>query len=139
MFNDANINWQTLGNFEHLLYSILSIDEQNKIVDVIFKFAANQQIVLHRHKVLNHLFVIQGEHRIYEANGKLKEIRPVGSYTISQPSVEPHREGGGDIDVIVLFSIRGNDGVFYEILDDDLNVIATLGMQDFIELYKNQK
>lgn len=139
MFNDANINWQTLGNFEHLLYSILSIDEQNKIVDVIFKFAANQQIVLHRHKVLNHLFVIQGEHRIYEANGKLKEIRPVGSYTISQPSVEPHREGGGDIDVIVLFSIRGDDGVFYEILDDDLNIIAMLGMQDFIELYKNQK
>lgn len=139
MFNDANINWQTLGNFEHLLYSILSIDEQNKIVDVIFKFAANQQIVLHRHKVLNHLFVIQGEHRIYEANGELKEVRPVGSYTISQPSVEPHREGGGDIDVIVLFSIRGSDGIFYEVLDDNLNVIATLGMQDFIDLYKNQK
>lgn len=139
MFNDANINWQTLGNFEHLLYSILNIDEQNKIVDVIFKFAANQQIVLHRHKVLNHLFVIQGEHRIYEANGALKEIRPVGSYTISQPSAEPHREGGGDMDVVVLFSIRGDDGVFYEILDDDLNVIAALGMQDFIDLYKNQK
>jgi quercetin dioxygenase-like cupin family protein len=139
MFNDANINWQTLGNFEHLLYSILSIDEQNKIVDVIFKFAANQQIVLHRHKVLNHLFVIQGEHRIYEASGELKEVRPVGSYTISQPSVEPHREGGGDIDVIVLFSIRGSDGIFYEVLDDNLNVIATLGMQDFIDLYKNQK
>jgi quercetin dioxygenase-like cupin family protein len=138
MFNDANINWQTLGNFEHLRYSILNIDEQNKIVDVIFKFAANQQIVLHRHKALNHLFVIQGEHRIYEANGALKEVRPVGSYTISQPSVEPHREGGGDIDVIVLFSIRG-DGVFYEILDDELNVIATLGMQDFVDLYKNQK
>jgi hypothetical protein len=139
MFNDANINWQTLGNFEHLLYSILSIDEQNKIVDVIFKFAANQQIVLHRHKALNHLFVIQGEHRIYEANGELKEIRSVDSYTISQPSVEPHREGGGDIDVIVLFSIRGGDGAFYEILDDDLNIIATLGMQDFVELYKNKK
>ena len=104
-----------------------------------FKFAANQQIVLHRHKVLNHLFVIQGEHRIYEANGALKEVRPVGNYTISQPSIEPHREGGGDIDVVVLFSIRGGDGAFYEILDDELNVLATLGLQDFIDLYKNQK
>jgi hypothetical protein len=139
LFNDTNINWQTLGDFEHLLYSILSIDEQNKIIDVIFKFAANQQIVLHRHKALNHLFVIQGEHRIYEANGVLKEVRPVGSHTISQPSVEPHREGGGDIDVIVLFSIRGSDGVLYEVLDDDLNVVATLSMQDFIDLYKNQR
>jgi hypothetical protein len=139
LFNDANINWQTLGDFEHLLYSILDIDEENKSIEIIYKFAANQQIVLHRHKALNHIFVIQGEHRIYEANGVLKEVRPVGSYTVSQPSVEPHREGGGDIDVIVLFSIRGSDGVLYEVLDDDLNVVATLSTQDFIDLYKNQR
>ena len=138
LFNDANIKWQTLGDFEHLLYSILNIDEQNKIIDVIFKFAAHQQIVLHRHKALNNTFVIQGEHRFYEADGRLKEIRAVGSYTSSLPSDEPHREGGGDVNVIVFFSIRGNDGVLYEILDDDLNIIATLGWQDFINLYKEQ-
>jgi len=138
LFDDANINWQTLEGFEHLHYSILDIDEQNKIVDVLFKFAAQQQIVLHRHKALNKTFVIQGEHRLYEADGRLKEVRAVGSYTSSQPSDEPHREGGGDLDVIVFFSIRGGEGAFYEILDDDLNVIVTLGMQDFIGLYKAQ-
>lgn len=138
LFDDTNIKWQTLGEFEHLLYSILDIDEQNQIIDMLFKFAAHQQIVLHRHKVLNKTFVIQGEHRLYEADGKLKEVRAVGSYTSSLPSDEPHREGGGDVDVIVFFSIRGNDGVLYEILDDDLNIIATLGMQDFVNLYKEQ-
>jgi len=138
LFDNANIPWQTLGNIEHLHYSILDIDRQNKIVDVVFKFAANRQIVLHRHKVLNKTFVIQGEHRLYEADGRLKEIRPVGRYTSSLPSDEPHREGGGDEDAIVFFSIRGNDGVFYEILDDNLNVIATLGMQDFIDLHAAQ-
>lgn len=138
LFDDTNIKWQTLGEFEHLLYSILDIDEQNQIIDMLFKFAAHQQIVLHRHKVLNKTFVIQGEHRLYEADGKLKEIRAVGSYTSSLPSDEPHREGGGDVDVIVFFSIRGNDGVLYEILDDDLNIIATLGMQDFVNFYKEQ-
>jgi len=138
LFDDANINWQTLEGFEHLHYSILDIDEQNKIVDVLFKFAAQQQIVLHRHKALNKTFVIQGEHRLYEADGRLKEVRAVGSYTSSQPSDEPHREGGGDLDVIVFFSIRGGEGAFYEILDDDLNIIVTLGMQDFIGLYKAQ-
>lgn len=110
-FDDNNIRWNKLGDFEHLLYSILDIDENNKIIDVLFKFAANQQIVLHRHKAQNNTFVIQGEHRLYEANGKIKEIRPVGSYTVSPPNDEPHREGGGDQDVIVFFSIRGNDGV----------------------------
>lgn len=138
LFDDANINWQTLEGFEHLHYSILDIDEQNKIVDVLFKFAAHQQIVLHRHKAVNKTFVIQGEHRLYEADGRLKEVRAVGSYTSSQPSDKPHREGGGDLDVIVFFSIRGDEGTFYEILDDDLNVTVTLGMQDFIGLYKAQ-
>jgi hypothetical protein len=137
-FDNAGIQWQALGNFEHLLYSILNVDRQNMIIDVIFKFAARRQIVLHRHKALNHMLVIQGEHRLYEADGKLKEIRPVGRYTVSPPSDEPHREGGGDEEAIVFFSIRGSDGVFYEILDDDQNVIATLGMQDFIDLYNSQ-
>lgn len=137
-FDDRHIPWQTLANFEHLQYSILDIDEPNKIIDVLFKFAAQQQIVLHRHKVLNKTFVIQGEHRLYEADGRLKEIRAVGSYTSSSPSDEPHREGGGDEDVIVLFSIRGSDGLLYEILDDQLNVIGALAMQDFIDLYTAQ-
>jgi quercetin dioxygenase-like cupin family protein len=137
-FDDSNIRWNKLGDFEHLVYSILDIDEDNNIVDVLFKFAANQQIVLHRHKAQNNTLVIQGEHRLYEANGKIKEVRPVGSYTISPPSDEPHREGGGDQDVVVFFSIRGNDGILYEVLDDDLNVLATLSMQDFIGLYKAQ-
>lgn len=138
LFDDRHIQWQTLANFEHLQYSILDIDEPNKIIDVLFKFSARQQIVLHRHKVLNKTFVIQGEHRLYEANGRLKESRKVGSYTSSSPSDEPHREGGGDEDVIVLFSIRDCDGVLYEILDDELNVVGTLAMQDFIDLYAAQ-
>jgi hypothetical protein len=138
LFANAGIQWQALGNFEHLLYSILNIDRENKIIDVIFKFAARRQIVLHRHKALNHMLVIQGEHRLYEADGNLKEVRPVGTYTVSPPSDEPHREGGGDEEAIVFFSIRGSDGVLYEILDDGLNVTATLGMQDFMDLYRTR-
>jgi quercetin dioxygenase-like cupin family protein len=137
-FDDRNIRWHKLGDFEHLVYSILDIDENNKIADVLFKFAANQQIVLHRHKAHNNTFVIQGEHRLYEPNGEIKEIRPVGSYTCSPSNDDPHREGGGDQDVVVFFSIRGNDGVLYEILDDDQNQIGTVSMQDLIALHKAQ-
>ncbi|NOT59128.1 MAG: regulator [Acidobacteria bacterium] len=139
-FDDHNIRWNTIEGIEHLHYSILAIDENNKIVDVLFKLSANQQIVLHRHKVLNHMLVIQGEHRLYEANGAIKEIRPVGRYTVSPANDEPHREGGGEgQDAVVLFSIRGSDGLLYEILDDDLNLIGTLTMQDFIGLFKAQQ
>jgi quercetin dioxygenase-like cupin family protein len=137
-FDDSRIQWQTLPGIEHLQYSILDVDQQQQIVDVLFKFAAHQQIVLHRHKVLNKTLVLQGEHRLYHPDGKLKEIRATGSYTVSPASDEPHREGGGDRDAIVFFSIRGTDGVFYEILDDAFNIIAKLGLQDFVALYQNQ-
>ena len=137
-FDDRHIQWNTLAGFDHLHYSILDIDEPNKIVDVLFRFAARQQIVLHRHVAHNNTFVVQGEHRLYERNGELKEVRATGSYTVSPPSAEPHREGGGDQDVVVLFSIRGSDGVLYEVLDDDGNLLVALGMQEFIGLYRAQ-
>jgi hypothetical protein len=51
-----------------------------------------------------------------------------------------HREGGGpDQDVIVFFDMRGRDGVFYEILDDDQNVIASLGYGEFLGAYRAQE
>ena len=137
-FDDTNIHWQTLGDFEHFQYFILDIDTDRLVIDVLFKFAARQQIVLHRHKALNKTFVIQGEHRLYTADGQLKEIRPTGCYTSSPASAEPHREGGSDTDAIVLFSIRGDAEVLYEILDDELQIIATLSQTDFINLYQAQ-
>jgi hypothetical protein len=132
-FDDSNISWNRLGDFPHLHYSILDIDEKNKIADVLFKFAANEKVVLHRHLAHNNTFVVQGEHRLYKTDGTLKEIRCVGSMTSSPPSNEPHREGGGDQDVIIAFSIRG-DGVLYQLLDDDLNQLASISLQDLINL-----
>lgn len=131
-FDPCNINWQTPEGIEHLQYFILDIDQTGKIIDVLFKFAAKQPILLHRHKALNQTFVLQGEHWLYHADGQIKEIRPVGSYTVSPPNDEPHRESGGDREAVVFFSIRGSNGVLYQILDDDLNILAELGMQDFV-------
>jgi len=137
-FDDRQIAWQTLAGFEHLQYSILDIDPQLLIIDVLFKFAAGQQIVLHRHLALNKMLVIQGEHRLYHADGSIKDIRPCGRYTSSPASDEPHREGGGEQDAIVLFSIRGGSGVLYQILDDAGHWQADLSWQDFADLYQAQ-
>jgi len=134
-FDDSHIRWNRLGDLQHLHYSILDVDEKNGMADVLFKFAANQQIVLHRHLAHNNTFVIQGEHRLYKPDGSIKEIRHVGSMTSSPPNEEPHREGGGDQDVIIAFSIRGT-GVLYELLDDEMNIIGKISMQDLIDLHK---
>jgi len=77
-FDDRNIQWNRLDGIDHLQYSVLNVDEKNHIVHVLFKFDANEQIVLHRHLIPNNTFVIQGELRLYDPDGGLKEVRPVG-------------------------------------------------------------
>src|SRR5215831_15708024 len=82
-FDDRNIKWNTLalppvGELKHLLFSILNVDEENHIVHVLFNFAAHEKIILHRHMIHNNTFVVQGEHRLYEPDGTLKEFVPPG-------------------------------------------------------------
>lgn len=140
VFNPETIPWQTLEGIAHLAYALLDVDVVNNTADVLFKFAAGQQIVLHRHKALNHMLVLRGEHRLYNVAGELIESRPTGRYTVSPPSAEPHREGGGAEDVVILFSIRGSaDGLLYEILADDLNVIGEITMQTLQALFVAQQ
>ncbi|HVJ51773.1 MAG TPA: hypothetical protein VM689_04890 [Aliidongia sp.] len=137
-FDDSNIVWRTVDGLENAAYHIYDVDEKGGIVDVIFKFAANRQVMLHRHRSPYRTLVIQGELRIYRANGELKEIRPTGSYVSTQAGGEPHRECGGDQEAIVFFSNRQIEDAVYEFLDDDLNSVMTLGLADFRALFDAQ-
>lgn len=139
-FDDNAIQWNRFGEFAPAFhYSILHLDERSRIVDVLFKLPANERIVLHVHHALNHTFVVQGEHRLYETDGTLREIRRAGSYTVSPASEKPHREGGGEQDAVVLFSIRpGTDELIYELLDDSGSPVGTITFQALVELYRAQ-
>ncbi|NML27252.1 cupin domain-containing protein [Zoogloea dura] len=135
-FDDSTIDWQPFGDFPHFQFAILHVDRARNLADVLFRFAAGQQIVLHRHKALNHTFVLRGEHLIYEEDGSLREARPTGSYTISPASETPHREGGGKQDAIVLFSMRPEPGeLLYEILDDAGRLIAEVTLDTLEALF----
>ena len=137
-FDTRNIRWYTLENIPHLAYHIYAVDEEKRIVDILFRFDAHAKIVLHRHKADYITVVLQGELRLYRPNGELKEIRPVGSYVEGKANGEPHTEGGGDQDVIAFFSNRNVDSTVYEILDENLSTIATLGMAEFKALMDAQ-
>jgi quercetin dioxygenase-like cupin family protein len=138
-FDERHIRWSRIDGFDHIEYYICDVDEENRTVDLLFKFAANQQIVLHRHHAAYRTLVLQGELRIYRPNGEIKELRPVGSYVFTPAGGEPHREGGGDQDVIVFFSNRNVGDIIYEILDDDLNRITTFGVPEFKALLEAQQ
>jgi hypothetical protein len=137
-FDDRNLRWYKLGDFESFVFAMYNVDVPGKIIDFVLKFAPNKQIFLHRHLALTNTLVIQGEHRLYEPNGKLKEVRLVGSYT-STPPGEPHREGGGDEGAVVFYSVRGKDGVLFDVLDDEQKVVGTLSLDDFVAAFNEQK
>lgn len=138
-FDVRNIRWNTIEGIDHLAYRICAVDEAKRIVDILFKFDAGAKILLHRHRADYATLVLQGELRIYAADGTLREIRPVGSYVTGTADGEPHTEGGGDQDVIAFFSNRNVAGPVYDILDADLNVVGAFGINEFKALFDAQE
>jgi quercetin dioxygenase-like cupin family protein len=130
-FDQSNITWRTLDWLDHIAFFVYKVDEESRIVDVVFKFAANQRVMLHRHHCPYVTLVMQGELRFYRPNGELKEIRPTGSFVSGPAHGEPHEEGGGDQDAIVFFSNRNIDDALYEFLDENGKTTQVLGIADF--------
>jgi hypothetical protein len=137
-FDDRNLRWLKLGDFEHFVLAMYDIDPKRKVIDFILKFAPNERIFLHRHLALTNTLVVQGEHRVYEPDGQLKEIRKVGSYTSSTPG-EPHSEGGGTEGAVVFYSVRAEGDELFDVLDDSGKLTGKLTMRDFAELLNQSK
>lgn len=138
-FDQTNVTWNTLEGFDHVWYHVLKVDPEMKIVDLLLKFAANEQVLLHRHHADYSTFIIQGELRLYNAEGELTEIRPTASFVEKSAGGAPHTEGGGDQDCIAWFSNRGQDGVIYEIIGPNNETLATLGLPEFYALWQAQE
>lgn len=136
--DQTNLKWYTLEGFDHIAYHVVNVDPKEKTVDVLFKFAANEKIVLHKHHADYSTFILQGELRIYDADGSVKEIRPTASYVEKKAGGTAHTEGGGNTECIALFQNRGTDGVIYEVIGPNDETLATLGLQDFKAMWEAQ-
>ena len=129
-FDDRNIQWQELGDIKHMMVSIFFVDEEKNRVDFLIKFDPNEKVILHRHLADTNTFVIEGEHVIYEPDGRVREVRPVGRYTFGTGR-DAHDEGGGSNGCVLYYSVRGETDALFDMLDADLNVVATLRTGDF--------
>ncbi len=141
-FDESTVDWKPLPGpdgepADFISCSILNVDDHAKIVDVLFKFSANEKIVMHRHTSNYSTFTVQGELRVYNTDGSLKDVRPAGTYKAGTPG-EAHTEGGGAEDVIALFSLRPytETDPIYEILDDDMSVAAVMTFEDLKALHE---
>jgi hypothetical protein len=129
-FDDRNIQWRELGGIKHMVASVFFVDKEKNLVDFIIKFDPNEKVLLHRHLAATNTFVIEGEHVIYEPDGQVREVRPVGRYTFSKGG-DAHNEGGGPHGCVLYYSVRGETDALFDMLDADLNVVGTLRTGDF--------
>lgn len=135
-FDDRNITWRTF-DFLGSAYYVYAVDERNGTVDVVIKFPANVKGELHQHLMDYSTFVLQGELRFWRPNGEFKEVRPTGSYVHATANGEPHSEGAGDQEAIVLYSVRGGTGKMFAIFGEN-GEVHKLGFHDFKAAYDDQ-
>ncbi len=127
---DHEIKWQPFAGIENLELTLCDIDEARQVVDLIVRFAPNKTVTMHNHLAQTNMLIIQGELRMYEPDGRIREVRPAGRYYRGRTD-DTHSEGGGPDGAVVFYSMRC-DGArnVLEIMDDAANVQATLTMDD---------
>lgn len=127
---DHEITWQPFGGIDNLELTLCDVDEERKVVDLLVRFAPNQTVTMHNHLAQTNMFIIQGELRMYEPDGSVREVRPAGRYYRGKTN-DAHSEGGGPDGAVVFYSMRADDADdVLEVLDDNKNVVATLTMDD---------
>lgn len=127
---DGVISWGPFAGLEHLEVSITEIDKEREILDAIVRFPPNEVISMHKHCAQTNMFVIQGELRIYEPSGELREVRPAGHYYRGRRD-DVHTEGGGEEGAVVLYSVRGHgENDLFELMDENQNVQAVVGWKE---------
>jgi len=138
-FDDSNIQWHPFAGLDHLEFSLCDFDEDRQVIDLIVKFEPSEIVAMHNHIAQTNMFIIQGELRMYETDGTLKEIRPAGKYCRGKRD-DCHSEGGGPDGAIVFYSVRGHgEQELLEILDEDMNVVVKIGMDDLREVWVAQQ
>lgn len=136
-FDDRNIAWLPFGEFTGFTVSVCKVDVAQGTAELLIKFEPGSQIQLHRHVCDTSTFVLSGEHRLYDPDGSIQDVREVGSYTFSRPG-SPHREGAGEQPSVVLYILRSDGGSAFEFLNDDLSLLAPLGIADVDAFWQMQ-
>lgn len=127
---DHEITWLPFAGMENLELSLFDLDEERGVVDLIVRFAPNETVTMHNHLAQTNMMIIQGELRMYEPDGSIREARTAGRYYRGTTG-DTHSEGGGPEGAVVFYSMRCDDNPeVVEVMDDDGNVQATLTMDD---------
>lgn len=122
-------------------YTILGYDIEAGTLDMLVRWAADGgHCPIHRHTATTTVLVLEGEQHLWDLkpDGTRGEhrVRRAGDYALSTGDQDPHLESGGETGGITFFGNHTTDGVLYEILDEDLQVLADTTLQGLVDDWK---
>ena len=122
-------------------YTILGYDLAAGTLDMLVRWAGDGgHCPMHRHLATTTVLVLEGEQHLWDLHpdgirGEPK-VRHAGDYALTVGDALPHLERGGAEGGIVFFGNHSSDGRLYEILDEDLKVVADITMEELVADWK---
>jgi len=118
-------------------YTILGCDVAAGTLDMVVRWEGDGgHCPVHRHAATTTVLVLAGEQHLIDlhpdgSHGEHK-VRRAGDYALTVGDGLPHLERGGDGGGVVFFGNHCTDGVLYEILDEDMKVVAETTIESLI-------
>jgi hypothetical protein len=122
-------------------YTILGYDLAAGTLDMLVRWAGDGgHCPIHRHTATTTVLVLEGEQHLWDLHpdGTRGEhrIRRAGDYALTLGNAPPHLERGGSSGGIAFFGNHSNDGRLYEVLDEELKLVADVTMEVLIADWK---
>ena len=122
-------------------YTILGHDIPAGALDMVVRWARDGgHCPIHRHVATTSVLVLEGEQHLWDIHpdGTKGEhrVRRAGDYALSTGDALPHLERGGDDGGLVFFGCHATDGILYEILDEDHNLIVNVTIESLVADWK---
>ena len=145
-FDPAKHRWRVvtvpdgLSSFKiHHEYTILGHDLEGGTLDMVVRwYGDGGHCPIHRHVGTTTVLVLEGEQHLRDVlpdgSRGAEKVRKAGDYHLSTGDKHPHLERGGPEGGLVFFGCHAKqDGVLYEILDEQGNVVNLTTVASLIE------
>ena len=122
-------------------YTILGYDLAAGTLDMVVRWAGDGgHCPIHRHVATTTVLVLEGEQHLWDLlpDGRRgpERIRRAGDYALTVGEAHPHLERGGSEGGLVFFGNHSPDGLLYDVLDENLQVVAAVTMELLVSDWK---